>query len=77
MTNQQLYLSIGIPALLYLLGFLFTITSQNRSFDAINKRIDDLRDSVNARLEQMNVRIAAIERRLDKLEDKLESRVIK
>ena len=53
MTNQQLYLAIGIPMLFNasLLGLLIVLA--NGRFDAINKRFDDMRDLWRAELRRV------------------------
>ena len=44
MTNQQLYLAIGIPLLFNAALIGAMITFFNAKFDAIDKRFDDMRD---------------------------------
>lgn len=46
MTNQQLYLAVGVPVIIYLLGFtlnVFVIVWQAHSLE---KRIDSLRNEM-------------------------------
>lgn len=53
MTNQQLYLAIGIPLLFNaaLIGLLVGL--MNARFDAIDKRFDDMRDLWRAELRRV------------------------
>jgi hypothetical protein len=66
-TNQQLYLAIGIPMLFNasLLGILIVLV--NSKFDAVNKRFDDIRDLWRAELrrveEVLDARLKHIEER--------------
>ena len=66
-TNQQLYLSVGIPILFNasLLGLLVVLV--NSKFDAVNKRFDDMRDLWRAELrrveEVLDARLKHIEER--------------
>jgi hypothetical protein len=55
-TNQQLYLAIGIPMLFNasLLGIV--VMSMNAKFDAINSRFDDMRDLWRAELRRVEDR---------------------
>ena len=67
MTNQQLYLAIGIPMLFNasLLGIVVVL--MNAKFDAINNRFDDMRDLWRAELrrveEVLDARLKHIEER--------------
>jgi len=67
-TNEQLYLAIGIPILFNasLTGLL--VMFANSKFDAINKRFDDMRDLWRAELhrveEVMDARMKQMERRV-------------
>jgi hypothetical protein len=56
-TNQQLYLAIGIPmlfnfTLIGIVAALFT-AHMNARFDAIDKRFDDMRDLWRAELRRV------------------------
>jgi hypothetical protein len=73
-TNQQLYLAIGIPMLFNasLLGILIVLVNSkfdavNTRFDAVNKRFDDMRDLWRAELrrveEVLDARLKHIEER--------------
>ena len=71
MTNQQLYLAIGIPLIVHLVfnGFMFTLLSSRISQmeSAINQRFDDMRDLWRAELhrveEVLDARLKHIEGR--------------
>lgn len=58
MTNQQLYLAIGIPAFLNAAMFGLLIAYMNSRFDA-----------VNSRFETISQRFDAIDRRFDDMRD--------
>jgi hypothetical protein len=66
-TNQQLYLAIGIPMLFNasLLGLIVVLV--NAKFDGIDKRFDDMRDLWRAELrrveEVLDARLKHIEGR--------------
>ena len=66
-TNQQLYLAIGIPMLFNasLLGIMVVLV--NAKFDAIGNRFDDMRDLWRAELrrveEVLDARLKHIEER--------------
>ena len=74
MTNTQLYLSIGLPILTVITGFLLnwrTLSSfraeVNRRFDGVDKRMDrtDARiDRVDARIDHVDTELAAIRNHL-------------
>ena len=49
MTNEQLYLAIGLPALLNAVLFTLLAAYMHTRFDAINRRFDD----VNRRFDDM------------------------
>ena len=67
MTNEQLYLTIGIPILFNaaLIGLLITLFKTR--FDAMDKRFDDMRDLWRAELrrveEVLDARLKHIEER--------------
>ena len=57
MTNEQLYLAIGVPMLFnaglsVALG-LFIVSNANAKFEAVNKRFDDMRDLWRAELHRV------------------------
>lgn len=62
MTNQQLYLAIGIPLLFNasLIGVLFAL---------LNAKFDAKFEAVNARFDAINARLDAIDRRFDDMRD--------
>ncbi|HEV2202590.1 MAG TPA: hypothetical protein VGR73_22455 [Bryobacteraceae bacterium] len=70
-TNEQLYLAIGIPMLFNatLTGIVVTLFAMhiNAKFDAIDKRFDDMRDLWRAELrrveEVLDARLKHIEER--------------
>jgi hypothetical protein len=52
-TNQQLYLAIGIPMLFNATLFGFLFVHMNSRFDAVDKRFDDMRDLWRAELRRV------------------------
>jgi hypothetical protein len=67
MTNQQLYLAIGLPILANaaMLGLL--LVHMNTRFDAVNQRLNDLRDLWRAELHRVE---EVIDARLKHLEQR-------
>lgn len=71
MTNQQLYLAIGVPMLFNatltgIVGALFT-AHVNAKFAAIDKRFDDMRDLWRAELRRVE---EVLDARLKHLEER-------
>lgn len=62
MTNEQLYLAIGLPVALNTLLYV-AFTSQITHH--VDKRIDDLRDLINARFDDLKNRIERLEQRME------------
>ena len=66
-TNQQLYLAIGIPMLFNASLIGIVVMFMNAKFDAIDKRFDDMRDLWRAELrrveEVLDARLKHIEER--------------
>jgi hypothetical protein len=66
-TNQQLYLAIGIPMLFNAALMGVVVALFNSKFDAIDKRFDDMRDLWRAELrrveEVLDARLKHIESR--------------
>ena len=71
MTNEQLYLAIGVPIALNLVfnGVLFLMLSQRMQdgFQAIDKRFDDMRDLWRAELRRVE---EVLDARLKHLEER-------
>jgi len=70
-TNQQLYLAVGIPmlfnaTLIGIVAGLFT-AHVNAQFDAVNRRFDDMRDLWRAELHRVE---EVIDARLRHLEER-------
>ena len=55
---QQPFIQVALPIII---AFASATWLQGRAFDGINKRIDDLRDSVNKRLDLIEQRLGRIE----------------
>ena len=62
MNDWQLYVAVGIPSVLILVNMV-----QN------NKRFDDLKDGMNARFGEVNLRFSQVIKRLDSIEADLRS----
>ena len=65
MTNEQLYLAIGVPTLLNAAMMGLLIAYINAKFSAVNDRFL----SVDRRFEMMEKRFDAIDRRFDEMRD--------
>ena len=65
MTNAQLYLAIGVPALLNAIMFGLLMAYINAKFEGVNQRFE----SVNQRFEGINQRFEAINQRFDDMRD--------
>lgn len=67
MTNEQLYLSVGVPMLFnaVLIGILFAHINQR--FDGVDRRFDDMRDLWRAELRRVE---EIIDARLKHLEER-------
>jgi hypothetical protein len=68
MTDQQLYMAIGVPMLFngILIGLLLTYINQR--FDAMNARFDDMRDLWRAELHRVE---EVLDARLKHLEENI------
>ena len=53
MTNQQLYLAIGIPLMINVGMIGLLLAYMNARFDAVEKRFDHRFDSINQRFDDM------------------------
>jgi len=72
MTNEQLYLAIGIPTLLNAAMMGLLIAYINAKFSAVNERfqsIDRRFEMMDRRFEMMEKRFDAIDRRFDEMRD--------
>ena len=65
MTNLQLWLAIGVPTVFNTTLTLMLLAYMNMRFDALNQRIDDMRDLWRAELrrveEVLDARLKALE----------------
>ena len=61
MTNEQLYLTIGVPVVFNALTTMILVMVFNHRLNdlavSINKRIDDLALSINKRIDDLNKRV--------------------
>jgi hypothetical protein len=65
MTDMQLYLAIGIPVVVMVLGFVWSSTALRSE---MNARFEGLNGSINARFDAVNARLDALSNRIDSLE---------
>jgi chromosome segregation ATPase len=69
-----MFVSVALPIMVTLIVTIWLASwSQNKRFDEINKRIDDLRTDVAARFAEVNRRIDEIVARLVRIETKLDN----
>jgi low affinity Fe/Cu permease len=66
MTNEQLYLAIGVPIAVNIFMFVLTNSRMSDGFQALNKRIDDMKDLWRAELRRVE---AVLDVRLKHLEE--------
>jgi len=81
MTDQQLYLSIGVPTLLVLVGILINIgyfVTMNGRFPALeaciqglDSRLDARINSLEAKFELLVGKVIELDNRLTRIEEKL------
>ena len=72
MTNQQLYLAIGIPAFLNAAMFGLLIAYMNSRFDAVNSRFETIShgfETISHGFDAIDRRFDAIDRRFDDMRD--------
>ncbi|MBC8164511.1 MAG: hypothetical protein H7Y20_01420 [Bryobacteraceae bacterium] len=82
MTNEQLYISIGVPALVNAVFFVLLMAyinakfdGVNARFDAVNSRFDAARDTVNAKFETARSELLRVEGVLDARLSNVEQRL--
>ena len=68
MTNEQLYLAIGLPFLLNTVLFTLLAAYMHAKFDGINRRFDVMRDLWRAELHRVE---EVLDARLKHLEEKI------
>lgn len=67
MTNEQLYLAVGVPILFNTIALGFVYVALAAGFDAINTRFDDMRDLWRAELKRVE---EILDARLKHLEER-------
>ncbi len=67
MTNNQLYLAIGVPMLFNAILFMLFWSHLNSRFDSVNQRFDDMRDLWRAELRRVE---EVLDARLKHLEER-------
>jgi hypothetical protein len=68
-TNLQLYLTIGIPAFIVLIGILMNAIQYN----SINARFNSLEGTMNARFNSVDGRFNSLDTRFNRLDDKFDT----
>ena len=71
MTNEQLYLTIGLPMISILIVWLGSTMLNNRAIHSLGQRIDDLRSEMKAGFEGVNERLGRLESRFDRVADEV------
>ncbi len=67
MTNEQLYLAVGIPAAMNAVLFTVMMFYLSSRFEAVNRRFDDMRDLWRAELRRVE---EVLDARLKHLEER-------
>jgi hypothetical protein len=65
MTNEQLYLAIGLPTLFNAVLFTLLVAYVHAKFDAVNTKFD----GVDTKFDGVNARFDGIDRRFDDMRD--------
>lgn len=68
-SNEQLYLAIGVPMLFNALLITILILSQNARFSAVDKRFDDLLRYMDQRFTTVDQRFTSVDQRFDDMRD--------
>ena len=75
MTNEQLYLTIGLPMISILIVWMGSTALNNRAIQSLEKglgqRIDDLRSEMKTGFAGVNERLGRLETRFDRVEDQV------
>ena len=74
MTDQQLYLSIGLPSLLVLVGILVNVgyfVSINSRIQALETRLDGRINSLETKFDLLIGKVVELDNRLTRIEEKL------
>ena len=71
MTNEQLYLTIGLPMFSILIVWMGSTMMNNRAINGLGQRIDDLRSEMKAGFAGVNERLGRLETRFDRVEDEV------
>ena len=69
MNQLQQWGPVAVIVAGYLLGFYFQNSRLNDFKDSINKRFDDMRDLVKSEVRRLDERLARLDQRLDRLEN--------
>ena len=72
MSNTQFYFALGVPFFTVMLMFVVSTISNRSAITELGKRINDMRNDMNARFGDMNVRFNEVNGRLDRVENRLE-----
>lgn len=61
----QQFMAVSLPIMVTLVATIWIASwSQNKRFDDLNRRFDELRSDMNRRFEEVNVRLGRIEAKL-------------
>lgn len=74
MTDQQLYLVIGVPGVLALVGILLNAALYSNFSSTLNARITSNETAVLARMASIDTRIGLLESRMQSLENTVMTR---
>jgi len=69
MTNEQLYLAIGLPTLFNTVLFTLLAAYMHAKFERVNVKFDAKFDGVNNKFDGVYARFDAIDRRFDDMRD--------
>jgi hypothetical protein len=69
MTNEQLYLAIGLPTLFNTVLFTLLAAYMHAKFERVDAKFDAKFDGVNNKFDGVNARFDAIDRRFDDMRD--------
>ena len=67
MTNVQLFIAVGVPVLVMIVGFVL----QGRSIDNLRNEMLARFDTVNGRIDGLSARIDSLSTRIDGLESRI------
>lgn len=69
MTNEQLYVAIGLPCLVNAVLFALLMAYINAKVDGVSAKVDGVKDGFNQRFDAIDRRFDAIDQRFDDMRD--------